>query len=271
MWSKSPALRILAEIAGLYYETHGPADGTPLILSSGLGGSAAYWTPNIAALAERYRVIAYDHRGTGRSDRALPDVVTVDDLADDILALMDGLGIERASIIGHAAGGVAGLALTRKADHRLGKLIVVNGWMKVDPHFLRCFEVRLNLLRHVGVEAFLRAQPIFLYPAEWISEHSADLDAELPHQIADFPGTATMEKRIAALAAFDATRWIATLTAPTLAIMSADDMLVPWTCSEALAAANRHIRPSRSSWGGHACNVTDPDSFNRVVTEFLGE
>ncbi|MBY0582709.1 MAG: pyrimidine utilization protein D [Sphingomonas sp.] len=257
--------------AGLYYEIHGADDAPPLILSSGLGGSAGYWKPNIPALAEQYRVIAYDHRGTGRSDRALPDVVTVDDFADDIIALIDALDIGRASVIGHAAGGVAGLALANKADNRLGKLIVVNGWIKADPHFLRCFEARLNLLRYAGVEAFLRAQPIFLYPAEWISEHSADLDAELSHQLADFPGAATMERRIAALAAFDATQWIGKLTAPTLAIFSGDDMLVPWKCGAALAGANHHIKPSHTSWGGHACNVTDPDTFNRLILEFLGE
>lgn len=257
----------MPEAEGLYYEEHG--DGPPLILSSGLGGSASYWKPNIPALAEHFRVIAYDHRGTGRSDRTLPDTLTVDDLADDMLALMDALAIERASVIGHAAGGVAGLALARNADDRLGKLVVVNGWIKADPHFLRCFEARLNLLRHAGTEAFLRAQPIFLYPAEWISDQSAELDAELPHQLLDFPGAATMEKRIAALARFDATNWIAGLTAPTLALASADDMLVPWTCTEALGAANRRIQPSVASWGGHACNVTDPASFNAHVLEFL--
>lgn len=61
----------MAEAAGLYYEEHG--SGPPLILSAGLGGSGNYWLPNLPALAERYRVILYDHRGTGRSDRALPD------------------------------------------------------------------------------------------------------------------------------------------------------------------------------------------------------
>lgn len=260
----------MPEAAGLYYETHGREDAPPLILSSGLGGSAKYWAPNIPALAEHYRVVAYDHRGTGRSDRALPATVTVEDFADDILALMDALEITRTRIVGHAAGGVAGLALASKADDRLGKLVVVNGWIKADPHFLRCFEARLNLLRHAGVEAFLRAQPLFLYPAEWISTHTAELDAELPHQLDDFPGAVTIEKRIAALAAFDATRWIGTLTAPTLAISSGDDMLVPWTCTEALAAANPRIRPACSSWGGHACNVTGPDTFNRLVLDFLG-
>lgn len=253
---------------GLYYEVHGRDDAPPLILSAGLGGSAAYWKPNIPALAAHFRVIAYDHRGTGRSDHALPEVVTVDDLADDILLLMDGLGIERASIVGHAAGGIAGLALARKAHDRIVKLVVVNGWIKADPHFLRCFEIRLALLRQAGVEAFLRAQPIFLYPAQWISAHTAALDGELAQQVADFPGVATMEKRIAALARFDATGWIGTLRAPTLAIAATDDMLVPWICTEALTSANPRIQ-SVACGGGHACNVTDPAAFDRIVLDFL--
>jgi aminoacrylate hydrolase len=256
---------------GLYYETHGRDDAPPLILSSGLGGSATYWKPNIPALAEHYRVIAYDHRGTGRSDRALPDVVTVDDFADDIIALMDALKIPTAHLVGHAAGGVAGLALALKAPDRLGKLVVVNGWAKADPHFLRCFEARLNLLRHSGVEAFLRAQPIFLYPANWISTHSAALDAELPHQIADFPGAATMEKRIAALAAFDISDRGGDIAARTLFLAAADDMLVPSYCSDRLATAVPGALLAMQPWGAHACNVTDPRYFNRVVIEFLGE
>lgn len=256
------------EAAGLYYETHGSADAPPLIVSSGLGGSAHYWKPNIPALAEHFRVIAYDHRGTGRSDRALPDAVSVDDFADDIVALMDALSIERAHIIGHAAGGVAGLALALKAPARIDRLVVVNGWTKPDPHFLRCFEARLNLLRHAGVEAFLRAQPIFLYPADWISRHTAALDAELPHQMADFPGAATMEKRIAALAAFDVSARLQDIRATAMmTLVASDDHLVPPRASHAfLELPDAQIA---TMTGGHACNVTDPKTFNRLVLDFL--
>ncbi|WP_112921528.1 alpha/beta fold hydrolase, partial [Escherichia coli] len=108
----------------------------PLLLSSGLGGSASYWAPNIAALAERYHVIAYDHRGTGRSDRALPETVSVEDFAADMLTLLDTLGVARATIVGHAAGGVAALALALLAPERIDKFVVVNGWASPDPHFL---------------------------------------------------------------------------------------------------------------------------------------
>ena len=260
----------MAEAAGLYYETHGARDALPLILSSGLGGSASYWAPNIPALAEHFYVIAYDHRGTGRSDRRLPDVVTVDDFVDDLLTLMDALAIPQASIVGHAAGAVAALSCALRAPDRVRALVSVNGWAKADPHFLRCFEARLNLLRYAGVDAFLRAQPIFLYPANWISQHTAELDAELPVQRSHFPGIATTEKRIAALAAFDITDRLQEIqTVQVLVYATRDDMLVPSRASEALMAGLPQPFDGIWDYGGHACNVTDPETFNREIINFL--
>jgi aminoacrylate hydrolase len=260
----------MAETGGLYYEIHGPADGAPLILSAGLGGSGKYWLPNLPALAARHRVILYDHRGTGRSDRALPDTVTVDDLADDLLALIDAIGLERATILGHAAGGVAALALALKAPERVAGLVLVNAWSKLDPHFARCFATRLALLRHSGPRAYLHAQPLFLFPARWISEHSAELDAEEEVHLAHFAGADVYEKRIAALRAFDVDARLGEISVPTLALASADDMLVPYICSERLAAGIPGATLALMPWGGHACNVTDPDLFHRLVLNFLG-
>ncbi|MDY7522881.1 pyrimidine utilization protein D [Sphingomonas sp. 10B4] len=259
----------MAEAAGLYYEIHGREDAPPLMLSSGLGGSAHYWAPNIAALSERYRVIAYDHRGTGRSDRALPDAVTVDDLAADMLALLDALAIPRATIVGHAAGGVAALALALMAPDRVDKLVVVNGWASPDPHFLRCFAARLALLRGSGPEAYLRAQPLFLYPPNWISANDAPLEAELPEQLAQFPGAATMEKRIAALAAFDVSERLRDIHRPVLVVVSDDDMLVPSNAGVALANGLPIAGFCRAEHGGHAVNVVDPDAFNSFVLAWL--
>jgi aminoacrylate hydrolase len=259
----------MPEAAGLYYEEHGEPTAPPVILSAGLGGSASYWAPNIAALAEHFRVIAYDHRGTGRSDRTLPAMVSVDDFADDILALMDALAIERTHLIGHAAGGVAGLALALKAPDRLDRLVVVNGWASPDPHFLRCFEVRLALLRLAGPKAYLRAQPVFLFPPNWVSEHSDALDAELDHQMATFPGADTMEKRIKALAAFDVAGRLGEITARTLVIASQDDMLVPPRAGEKLAAGIAKSGFGRPAYGGHAINVTDAGNFNGFLVDWM--
>jgi len=246
--------------AGLWYEWHGPEQGEVLILSPGLGGSADYWRPNLADLAEHYRVLLYDHRGTGRSDRDLPDA-SVDAMADDILALMDALGIARARMVGHAAGGVAGLTLALKAPERLHCLVTVNAWLRPDPHFLRCFEIRLALLRDCGVDAYLRAQPLFLYPADWISNNLERLDAEAVHHRAMFPSIETVERRIAALAEFDVADRAADFTVRIAGVAARDDMLVPWQCTNPGFWDIPGAGATVMGYGGHACNVTNPREF----------
>ena len=256
-------------IDGIYHEEHGPADAETLILSAGLGGSGAYWNPNLDILSERYRVITYDQRGSGRSDRDLPEAESVERMAKDVLGLMDGLGIERAHFLGHAAGAAIGLVLALEVPHRLGGLVLVNGWATPDPHFLRCFEVRLMLLRSCGPRAWLKAQPIFLFPAEWSSSHDDRIEAELGAQESDFQGSENLEKRVAALKHFDVDARLAEISIPVLALATADDMLVPAHCSRRLAEHIPDAALAVMDTGGHACNVTDPDGFNRIVLGWL--
>jgi aminoacrylate hydrolase len=256
-------------IAGLHFEEHGPADGPPAILSAGLGGTGAYWRPNLAALAAAHRVILYDHRGTGRSDRALKPGLQVEDMADDVIALMDALGLERAHFIGHAAGALVGLMLASRSPERIASLVAVNAWTRLDPHFARCFEARLALLRDTGPRAYLRAQPIFIYPATWSSEHRNQLDVELEEQLAHFQGSDNLEKRVAALQAFYLDDRLAEIRTPVLAIAAKDDVLVPWTCTPAYADRIPSATVRLMDWGGHACNVTDPAAFDALVLDFL--
>ena len=257
----------MPQIAGLHYQEHGPPDAPALILSAGLGGSGSYWAPNLPQLSRDYRVLAYDHRGTGRSDRALPERVTVDDLAADMVALMDGLGIARAHVVGHALGGLAGMSAA--FTDRVSKLVLVNGWVRLDPHTARCFDARLHILRAGGPRAFFEAQPIFLYPAAWIAQNRVLVERGVEAQLAEFQGEEALLKRIDAARAFDMEPQIESFPAPMLAIAAEDDILVPWNVTEDLmltATVTRVLMPR----GGHACNVTEPERFNRHVLDFLG-
>ncbi|MES2057122.1 MAG: pyrimidine utilization protein D [Pseudomonadota bacterium] len=256
----------MPEAAGLYYETHGAAGAPPLILSSGMGGSASYWRPNVAALAGHFHVIAYDHRGTGRSDRTVTP--RIDSIGDDMLALMDALNLPRASIVGHAIGGMGGLTLALDTPARVDRLVVINGWGRPDPYTARCFDTRLNLLRHGGVRDYVHAQPIFLYPSQWISDHDRELAEEEGMHIAAFPAD-MVEQRILEAVDFDVMDRLAGLAVPTLLLASDDDGLVPPGCSGLLAEAIPGARLEIMKWGGHACNVTDPDTFNALILDFL--
>jgi len=161
--------------------------------------------------------------------------------------------------------------LALKSPKRVGKLVVVNGWSRPDPHIARCFEARIALLRKSGKRAYVRAQPIFLYPAAWISENTAQLDAEEEHLVKGFPGTDLMLARIEALLAFDIDAKLPKIAAPVLVSASADDMLVPVSCSKRLAERLPNATLDITPWGGHAMSVTDPDTFNAALTDFLSD
>ena len=259
----------MAEAAGLYYELHGPEGAPPLLLSSGLGGSGGYWQPNLAALAAHHRVILYDHRGTGRSEREIAGDVTLEAVGDDMRCLLDALDIPSATIVGHAIGGMAGMALALAAPERVARLVVVNGWARLDRHTERCFDTRLALLRDSGAQAYLHAQPLFLFPPQWISDHHDRLIAEAAEQFAHFPGAAMIERRIAAARGFDIADRLGEITTPTLLIASEDDMLVPPACSAAIHAGVAGARLVRFARGGHACNVTQTDDFNACLLGWL--
>ena len=193
-------------------------------------------------------------------------------MADDVLMVLDGLSVPKAHLIGHALGAVIGLDLALRAPERLDRLMLVNGWARLLPHTSRCFDVRLRILRDSGPEAFYQAQPLFLYPANWIELNADYLEEEHQRSLSSFPGRTNVEARIGALQAFDALDRLGDIATPVLAYSVEDDLLVPSIASsriidripDRIAGTEVH-----GPWGGHACNLTDPDNFNEHAIAWL--
>lgn len=255
----------------MHFEISGrtDADADTIVLSSGLGGTSAFWQPQIAALTPRFRVMTYDQRGTGRNAGPLPDPYSIGHMAEDVIEMLDEQRITRCSFMGHALGGLVGLEVALRRPTLLNRLVLVNAWARPDSHTRRCFSVRTKLLKNCGVEAYVQAQPIFLYPADWLSENAQHVAQEEKVGIAHFQGIETIQKRIGALLAFDITDRLAEIRVPTLVAASRDDVLVPWTASKELVEA----LPRAELWliadGGHGFTVTRPDLFNEKVLSFL--
>lgn len=253
------------------FDVHdGPDAGAEtVLLSSGLGGAAGYWTPQLDALRRRYRVVAYDQAGTGRNLGGLAAGHSIAAMADEALAVLDASGTPTAHFVGHALGGLVGLDLARRRPDRLHSLTVINGWAAIHAHTRCCFDVRLALLKHEGPPAYVRSQPIFLFPADWLAQNEARMAGEEAHGLAGFQGIDNLRARIGALIAFNARPHLAALRVPTFIVAARDDILVPSLMSEELATAIPGARLHVAPWGAHALNVTVPTVFNTLLVDFL--
>ncbi|MBH3438996.1 pyrimidine utilization protein D [Pseudomonas luteola] len=255
----------------MHYEIHGrqDAEADTIVLSSGLGGAGTFWAPQLAALGEYFRVVTYDQTGTGKSPAVIPEGYTIEAMAQDVLDMVDALGITRCHFMGHALGGLVGLQIGLMRPELLISQILVNAWSKPNPHSARCFAVRLALLNDTGPAAYVQAQPLFLYPADWMLQNTKRLEADEAHALAHFPDSENVRRRIAALQAFDVDTQLAQIRTPTLIVANQDDLLVPWVCSEHLAKHLPDAQFELLSYGGHASSVTDPDTFNALMLDYL--
>jgi 3-oxoadipate enol-lactonase len=114
-----------AEVNGIamYYEVHG--EGPPLVLILGLAGDISEHGALVDDLAEHYRVLAFDNRGAGRTDK--PDEpYSVEMMAEDTVDLMRATGFERADVLGISLGGRIAMELTLQHPEMVGKLVLVS-------------------------------------------------------------------------------------------------------------------------------------------------
>ena len=109
----------------LYYEEHGA--GEPIVCIHGTGSSTLLWADAARALATRGRVIVYDRRGFGRSERPEPLATNVREQADDAAALIDALGAAPAIVIGRSHGGEIAVDLALRYPERVRALALLEG------------------------------------------------------------------------------------------------------------------------------------------------
>lgn len=253
--------------AEIYYEEHG--SGEPLLLVSGLGGTASYWKPNIPALAAKYRVIVHDHRGAGQSTHSKIRY-SVDQMTDDVVRLMDYLKIDRAHLVGHSTGGAIGQTMAIRDPQRLSKLVLFATWTRADKFFRQLFAARRALLMQVGKEAYVRAGTLFLYPPWFIQANEAMIEEREKLSIASFAPPEVVASRIDAIVAFDRTPELSKIRTPTLVLCAKDDFITPAYFSEELARKIPGAKLVLLPQGGHCASEAALEAFTSALLAFLG-
>ena len=254
------------EWGGLAYDETG--DGDPLLLISGLNGLAAPWQGIVPGLAAQFRVITHDHRGLGRSD-PWHGACSVDQIASDVIGLMDHLGLARAHIVGHSLGGAVAQAIAADQPTRVAGLVIYASWPGKDAFFDRTMLMRRDVLIHQGVEPFLRTGPLGIYPPRWIRDNDSAFTAALPGAVAAFPGVEKMLSRMQACLDHERRASLPRISAPTLVIGMQDDVATPAYSSAEIADAIPGARLVLLPYGGHNAHQVVPTALLAHLLEFF--
>ena len=252
----------------LYYDKQG--NGPPLFLVPGLGGDGRWWAPNVPELAKKFTVVVHDHRGTGRSTLSKIKY-TVDQMADDALQLIDGLGFDKVHWCGHSTGGAMGQVLAIDHSARIDRLVLSATWAKTDAFFRRSFEVRARTLQEWGPAAYQKSSALSLNSPWWVRDHDADLAAAEAKAAETIPEPEIVLSRIAAIIDHDRRDQLQRVKARTLAIVARDDMVTPLYFTEELVRLIPDARSYVLPDGGHFFPNVHAGEFRRVMTSFLLE
>jgi len=242
--------------------------GPPLLLVSGLGGTAGFWAGCSAAFAASFRVIRFDQRGIGASTRG-DAACDIDLLARDCLAILDAAEAERAILLGHSTGGCIGQSLARQAPDRLAALVLSATWLRPSKYMSALFTTRRAIL-DADPLAYAATACLLGYPPAWLEVNWPVYETAAAQAPVSAKAKRTVAERIDALLGFDGSTSANSLTMPAMVLGARDDMIVPPFLQEQLAAALPHAVVTMLDDGGHFFPVSRQHQFTDVVQHWLG-
>ncbi|MFL5907127.1 MAG: 3-oxoadipate enol-lactonase [Solirubrobacterales bacterium] len=251
--------------ADVQHTLEGPEDAPVIAFSNSLGTTGVMWDAEAAALSERFRVLRYSTRGHGGTP-APPGPYTVEDLAGDVLALLDRLGLERVSFCGLSIGGMTGMWLGVNAPERIDRLVICCTAMQLPP--AQMWIDRAAQVRQEGMGSVIEATM-----ERWFTPEFPERNPEVVGRIKETFLKTSPEGYAGcceALAEFDMRGRLDAVAAPTLVIAGEDD---PVGTPERMASVAEEISDSRFvvlPGARHLAAVERADEVTRELQQHLG-
>ncbi len=259
----------------LYYEETGA--GTPVIFVHEFAGDMRSWEPQMRHFGRRYRCIAYNARGYPPSD-VPPEGQYGQDLArDDILAVMDAAGVDKAHVVGLSMGGFAALHFGMAHGGRALSITVAGCGYGAEPEkrdqFRAETEATAKLIAEEGAEAFADAYSMGPTRVQFLNKNPRGFQ-EFRDQLAEHSTDGAARTMLGVQrerpSLFDLTDRMAKISVPTLVLTGDED----WPCllpailmKQTIPTAALAVMPNC----GHTINIEDPQAFNAIVDRFLAE
>jgi len=241
--------------------------GLPVVFLHAFRLNRTMWEPQVTALVGDCRCIPIDFRGFGDSVPSAP--FTVARYADDVVAVLDTLQIERAVVAGLSLGGYVAFELWRRHRSRVRALILADTRAGADT--IENVERRRQLIEIAeaqGSSAVANMQIAGLV-GKTTRDKRPDLYDSIHRMIAQAPVEGVIGALEAMIARPDSTATLSTIDVPTLIVTGSEDVPTPPREARAMHAAIPGSRIEILQHAGHLSNVERPAAFNTVVTEFL--
>ena len=252
----------------IHYEVTGKSGATPVLMIQGLGASKNAWNLQRIAMATRFRIISFDNRGAGRSDKPT-EPFTLEQMADDALAVLDAAGIETAHVVGASMGGVISQIVAVKYPHRVRSLTLVCTACRNHPWRQELLQSWAKTAEEKGmIEVGKEA-------AQWVM--SPRSFRRLVPAFTWMGPLAALRPRHSFVSQIDAilnTRedlvdQLSTITAPTMVIVGNQDILTPRGDSEEIAERIPNAELVVISGAAHGLMMEHSSTFNKIMIEFL--
>jgi aminoacrylate hydrolase len=260
----------IAEFDGgkVSYEITG--SGAPVVLllpqSTGPSGRQAF----IDALAQHHAVLTYDQRGTGASSPAPADI-SMPAQAADVLAVLDAIGFEQVSLIGHSTGCGIALSLAASNPERVRAMVLATPWTYADAHLSTMQNLRITAARALDPLQYQRFNAALLFPPQFRRAEQAGFDRLAAAAVHHPQDADEIARRLNAILAFDARPLLPTIRCPTLVAVAKDDQLMPvWFAAEA-AANIKGGQYLEFDAGGHMLLETCTEEFVCAALAFFAK
>jgi len=249
--------------AKLHYQLEGREDAPVLVLSNSLGTHLGMWAPQMPQLLRHFRVLRHDTRGHGQSE-VTPGPYSIAQLADDVVALLDGLGIGRAHFCGLSMGGMIGLQLGLRHGDRIDRLVLCNTAARIPPP--EAWNARIDKVRAEGMAPVAAAVAGRWFTEGFVNREPARVDEARRMLLHTAPEGYVAN--CAAVRDMDQREQLAGIAAPTLVIAGSQDLATPPQDGQFLAqriAGARYLELDAA----HLSNWEQPERFTAAVVEFL--
>ena len=247
----------------IHYELTGPAASPVLVLSNSLGTDFSMWAAQAPALEKHFRLLRYDTRGHGQT-AVTPGPYTIEQLARDVVSLLDALRIDRAHFCGLSMGGMIGMWLGVNAPQRLHRLVLCSTAPKIGTPEI--WNPRIEAIRKQGMSAIASAAI-----ERWLTPEFRAREPQKSAALLRLLHNAPPEGYVACCAAVrdaDLREAVAAIRLPVQVIMGAQDPATPPADGRALAQRIPGARYAELD-GSHLCNVESPERFNETLLGFL--